>query len=152
MVRSLDVLGSARAAAFCAALAAALAGGCGSDSPTATTATGDARGTLIEDPPLRIASLDAAAFSAQLGASSTGQQLLTLAGTPACGVDFYYFEYWTVGAQSEPATASGALMVPTEPQPSARARARSCFMRTGRRPTRPTTSQTSRTRRTPRGH
>jgi len=113
MVRRLDVLGSARAAAFCAALAAALAGGCGSDSPTATTATGDARGTLIEDPPLRIASLDAAAFSAQLGASSTGQQLLTLAGTPACGVDFYYFEYWTVGAQSEPATASGALMVPT---------------------------------------
>lgn len=103
----------ARGRALCATLAAALLSACGSDSSTSTVASSNARGTLIESPPLRIASLDAAAFTAQLDTSSSGQQLLAAAGTPACGVDFYYFEYWTVGAKGEPATASAALMVPT---------------------------------------
>jgi hypothetical protein len=67
----------------------------------------------FENPPLRIASLDAAAFTAQLNATATGQELLELAGTPTCGVDFYYVQYWTVGGANEAATATGALMVPT---------------------------------------
>ncbi len=104
---------AARLGVFGVALVAAVLCGCGSDSPTAATAASDTRGTLIEDPPLRVASLDAAAFAAQLGATSSGQQLLALAGTPVCGVDFYYLEYWTVGARGESATASAALMVPT---------------------------------------
>lgn len=113
MERRTGVLRATSMGIFCAGLAIALLSGCGSDSPAATTATSNARGTLIEDPPLRIASLDAAAFAQQLGASPSGQQLLALAGQPACGVDFYEFQYWTVGAKGEPATASGALMVPT---------------------------------------
>jgi hypothetical protein len=94
------------------ALAAALTG-CGSDSMTAATAASTARGTLLYDPPLRIASLTAATFTASLNASTSGAQLLEVAGMPACGVDFYYIQYNTVGGKGEATTASGALMVPT---------------------------------------
>lgn len=107
MLRKIGVLGVAAAALALAA--------CGSDSPTGTVSTATDRGTLVDDPPLRIASLNAADFASQLNASSSGQQLLALAGAPACGVDFYYIKYWTVGAGSSPAPTevSGALMVPT---------------------------------------
>lgn len=87
--------------------------GCGSNSPTAAVATSNDRGTLVENPPLRVASLNAADFSAQLSATATGQQLLQLAGAPACGVDFYYVKYWTVGPDKSAQLASAALMVPT---------------------------------------
>jgi len=67
---------------------------------------------------LRIASLDAAAFAADLGATSTGAELLTLTGAPACGVDFYYLKFWTVGGANETTESSGALMVPTGAAPA----------------------------------
>jgi Prolyl oligopeptidase family len=107
MLRKIGVLGVAAAALALVA--------CGSDSPTATVSTANDRGTLVDDPPLRIASLDATDLNAQLSASTSGQQLLALAGTPACGVDFYYVKYWTVGpgASPSPTEVSGALMVPT---------------------------------------
>jgi len=87
--------------------------GCGTDSTSAVTGPGTARGSLLKNPPLRIASLDAATFAAELGATASGVQLLAVAGTPACGVDFYYLQYNTVDGTDEPTTASGALMVPT---------------------------------------
>ncbi|HEX4051909.1 MAG TPA: hypothetical protein VHY19_13635 [Steroidobacteraceae bacterium] len=86
---------------------------CGSDSTTSTVGSATTRGTLVENPPLRIASLDAADFQAQLSASSAGAQLLQLTGPPACGVDFYYLKFWTVGGAGETTESSGALMVPT---------------------------------------
>jgi hypothetical protein len=95
------------------AVAVVLLTACGSNSTTSDVATGTARGTLMENPPLRIASLDAATFTAQLNATASGQQLLELSGAATCGVDFYYLKYWTVGGSDETATASGALMVPT---------------------------------------
>jgi Prolyl oligopeptidase family len=98
---------------FCSAVAVVLLTACGSNSTTSEVATSTARGTLIESPPLRIASLDAAALTSQLNASASGQQLLELAQAPTCGVDFYYIQYWTVGGANETATATGALMVPT---------------------------------------
>jgi acetyl esterase/lipase len=98
---------------FYSAVVVALLTACGSNSTTSDVATSTARGTLIENPPLRIASLDAAAFTAELNATATGQGLLELTGAPTCGVDFYYVQYWTVGGANESATASGALMVPT---------------------------------------
>jgi hypothetical protein len=101
---------------LCAALAVWLAG-CGSSSQTSPVATSTDRGTLMYNPPVRLASLDAPTLTEQLGATTAGQQLLELAGTPSCGVDFYYIEYWTVGAKGETATASGALMVPTGTSP-----------------------------------
>jgi Prolyl oligopeptidase family len=90
-------------------------GGCGggSNSPTATIASSTTHGTLVANPPLRLASLTAADFQATLSASPTGTQLLAAAGTPACGVDFYYLNYYTTGGNNEPTLASGALMVPT---------------------------------------
>ncbi len=100
------------------ALAAALAllVACGSDSSTSTTSTSTARGTLVADPPFRIASLNAADLTAQLS-NSAFAPLLPLTGTPACGVDFYYIKYWTVGGSNEAALVSGALMVPTGSAP-----------------------------------
>jgi hypothetical protein len=98
---------------LCLTVAATLLSACGTDSPTSTVATSNARGTLIKDPPFRIVSLDAKTLTDELNQSATGQNLLALAGAPACGVDVYYTEYWTVGARGEAATATGALMVPT---------------------------------------
>ncbi|MBS0613339.1 MAG: prolyl oligopeptidase family serine peptidase [Proteobacteria bacterium] len=86
---------------------------CGSSTPTSAVSTDVTAGALIVNPPLRIASVDAATFAAQLGASTSGAQLLQLAGTPTCGVDFYYIKYRTKGGANERTTASGAMMVPT---------------------------------------
>lgn len=86
---------------------------CGSDTGTATVGTSTDRGSLLFDPPFRIASLNATDFGAELQASAAGQGLLVVAGAPACGVDFYHIEYNTVGGKGEKTTASGALMVPT---------------------------------------
>jgi len=85
----------------------------GTNSPTGKVASSNQRGTLIDNPALRIASVNATDFAAQLSATASGPQLLQLAGTPACGVDFYYFKYWTVGPDNSAQIASGALMVPT---------------------------------------
>jgi dienelactone hydrolase len=101
------------AAALCCAALAAVLTGCGKSTATATVSTSTDRGTLIYNPPVRLASLDAPTLTEELGSTTSGQQLLELAGTPNCGVDFYYIEYYTVGAKGETATASGALMVPT---------------------------------------
>jgi pimeloyl-ACP methyl ester carboxylesterase len=100
-----------------AALAAALLAGC-SDGTGGSTAPMDgsgARGSLIFNPPLRIATLTAADLNAQLAASPTGQQLLLVTGAPKCGVDFHYIQYGTVdgGNPQGLTSASGALMVPT---------------------------------------
>jgi acetyl esterase/lipase len=106
-------LGTAAVAVICSVLA-----GCGSDSSSATVGTGTARGTLLYDPPFRIARLDAATFAGQLSATSAGQSLIAVAGTPVCGVDFYHIEYNTVGGAGETTTASGALLVPIGAAPT----------------------------------
>jgi hypothetical protein len=90
----------------------------GSSSQTGTTSTSTAHGTLALDPPFRIASVDAATLSAQLGASASGAQLLELTGAPTCGVDFYYIKFWTIGGAGETTESSGALMVPTGAPPT----------------------------------
>jgi len=53
-----------------------------------------------------------------LNALSTGAQLLQIVGAPNCGVDFYYFKFWTVGAAGESTESSGALLVPTGAAPT----------------------------------
>ena len=103
---------------FSAALGAALLCACGSSSPTSMLGTSNAHGTLAENPPFRIASLNAATFQAELGATSSGAQLLLIAGSPSCGVDFYYVKFWTVGGAGETTESSGALMVPTGAAPA----------------------------------
>jgi hypothetical protein len=99
-------------------LAATLCACGGSSSETGTTSTSTAHGTLALNPPFRIASVNAGTLAAQLGATSAGAQLLELAGAPACGVDFYYITFWTVGGAGETTKSSGALMVPTGAAPA----------------------------------
>jgi poly(3-hydroxybutyrate) depolymerase len=101
-----------------AALVAFTLAACGGGSSTGETAnTSGSPGSLIFNPPLRIASVTAADFTASLATTASGRQLLTLlrsaAILPVCGIDFHYIQYNTVGGAGEPTTASGALMVPT---------------------------------------
>jgi hypothetical protein len=100
------------------AIAAVMLAACGSDSSTGTQNASTARGTLAISPPLRVASVDAATFQAQISAQPSGAQLLEITGAPTCGADFYYIQFWTVGALGEVTESSGALMVPTGAAPA----------------------------------
>jgi hypothetical protein len=88
-------------------------GGCGSDQPPEQAAPSTAAGALAVDPPLRVASFDATTFASGLSSSASGAQLLQLAGTPTCGIDVYYLNFWTRGGAGEMTLSSGAMMVPT---------------------------------------
>src|SRR3974390_468910 len=97
-----------------AAVAGAMLAACndGSGGSTAANDGSLARGTLIWNPPLRIATLTAADFTAELNAQGpTGQQLLALvtggSGILPCGVDFHYIQYATVDG------GNPALLSPT---------------------------------------
>src|ERR1700678_2193808 len=97
----------------------ALLGACGgSSSPTSALSTSTTHGTLATNPPFRIASLNAAGFEQNLSTTSAGAQLLQITGSPICGVDFYYIEFWTLGGAGETTESSGALMVPTGAAPA----------------------------------
>ncbi|MBV8210006.1 MAG: prolyl oligopeptidase family serine peptidase [Burkholderiaceae bacterium] len=98
---------------FLTALAALALAACGGGSTGGSTNGSAQPGTLIYSPPLRSASVNATDFGASLGATAAGQQLLAVAGQPKCGIDFYYYQYQTVGGKNEQATASGVIMVPT---------------------------------------
>ena len=76
----------------------------GSDSSDTQYDNSGARGSLVMNPPLQVAALDAAQFQARLSPS-----LLQLAGTPQCGVDFRTIEYGTVGGAAAGAGVSLAL-------------------------------------------
>jgi hypothetical protein len=93
--------------------AAALLAACGGGEQGGTTAdTSGDRGSLVQNPPLRLASLSAAQLQGTLAADASGAQLLQVTGAPTCGVDIHYIEYGTVGAAGERTNATGALMVP----------------------------------------
>jgi len=97
----------------------AACGGGGSDSGGSETVDNSgARGSLIYNPPLRVTALTAQQFTDRLNGSTSGAQLLQLAGTPKCGVNFHYIQYGTVGGVNEATKASGALMVPTGTDPA----------------------------------
>ena len=73
-----------------------------------------ARGTLVANPPVILASFPAAAdFKNVLNSSASGKGLLQVAGDPKCGITFHYMEYNTVGAVGEATNATGGIMVPT---------------------------------------
>ena len=100
--------------AFGAIAAAMLVAACGSDTQTSVENPSTSHGTLVENPPLRIASLDATTFGTQIASTgASGQQLLQVTGNPTCGVDFYYLKFYTLGGAGEVTMSSGALMVPT---------------------------------------
>jgi pimeloyl-ACP methyl ester carboxylesterase len=90
---------------------------CGGGSTTTPANTTGAEGTLLFNPPFRVGTVTKADFIASLQATKSGLTLLgllTQAGIPpACGIDFHYIQYNTVGGAGEKTGASGALMVPT---------------------------------------
>ncbi len=104
-----------------AALVSLAACGGGGDGSDVTLNLSNDRGTIQRNPPTQLASLTAAQFTAQLRASTSGQQLLQLAGinpadanaTLPCGIDLRYIQYGTVGGAGEKTNATGALLIPT---------------------------------------
>ena len=87
-------------------------------TPTPAPQTQPQRGALLTKPPALLASYSTGDLLALLGGNDVGKVLLSLAYTPKCSLDVYQLSYETVGGQNEPATASGALMVPTGSDPS----------------------------------
>ncbi len=89
--------------------------GCGGGS-----SSGVVEGSLLQTPTQSL-SVSASQFTASLvGQGSTGLALLGLStgdptgNTPlSCGVAVYHYSYQTVDGQGQPATATGALMLPT---------------------------------------
>ena len=71
------------------------------------------RGELLTKPPTLVASYSESDLLGLLGLDNLGQELLTLAYSPACTVNVYRLEYETVGAKSESRRGTGALMVPS---------------------------------------
>ncbi len=92
--------------------AAVVLASCGGGSSTESPNTSTTAGTLIYNPPPRVASVNSTDLTTSFASTSSGQALLALAGTPKCGIDFYYIQYQTVGGKGEQTTASGAIMVP----------------------------------------
>jgi alpha-beta hydrolase superfamily lysophospholipase len=110
-----------------AVLVAACGGGSGS-TPVAPPPV-PVRGTLLQTPPERASTFSVASLVLKLAASATGsadlqtlavvatQTLLLDSGTPVCDIAIYHLRYQTVGGMNEPATSSGALMVPSGSDP-----------------------------------
>src|SRR5688572_23521061 len=88
--------------------------GCSSndDESMAPAPSAPARGTLLENPPPRLASYTVADLLSRISSNDFAKPLLELALSPTCGVDVHQIRYQTVGARNEETTASGALMVP----------------------------------------
>ena len=96
--------------------AAWLLTGCSNNNdspPTMSPSTEPTRGTLIVNPPTKVASYTTGDLISLLGVDSLGKYLVELAYTPACSIDVYQLQYNTIGGKGESTTASGALMVPT---------------------------------------
>ena len=100
-------------AALATAVVTACSGGGGDVAPGPAIDLKTARGTLVANPPVILASFPAAAdFNAALSATASGRGLLSVAGTPKCGINFHYMEYNTVGALGEATNSTGGIMVP----------------------------------------
>ncbi len=85
----------------------------GSGGQPVTMPSTPQRGQLLQNPPAKLASYGTADLLGLLGLDALGKLLLTLNYSPGCTVNVYHIEYETLGAKSEPTTASGALMVPS---------------------------------------
>ena len=105
-----------RAAALALLSCVALTIGTSAEADSACDQTCRARGQLLDH---RVTlRLGARELSDLLASSASGQRLMQMAGPPACGVQVVYFRYRTIGGAGEPATASGAVMIP-QGKPSA---------------------------------
>ncbi|MEO7253490.1 MAG: lipase family protein [Casimicrobium sp.] len=105
-------------AVLAAAVLSACSGG-GDVAPGPVIDLTTARGTLVANPPVILASFPTATdFTNVLNSSASGKGLLQLAGAPKCGITFHYMEYNTVGAVGEATNATGGIMVPSGTDPA----------------------------------
>jgi Prolyl oligopeptidase family len=81
--------------------------------PTPTPSQPPARGTLLTNPPTKLGTFTPSDLVTKLGGNDLGKRLLDILIQPKCSVDVHQIRYQTVGGQNEPATASGALMLPS---------------------------------------
>src|SRR5262245_4118383 len=104
--------------AGCALLVAACGGGHDDNMPTPAPAMPPARGSLIQSPPARTASLTPDAIAAALTNQPGADLLLDLIVAPKCGIDIHQLQYNTVDPAGSATTASGAMMIPTGSDPA----------------------------------
>ena len=100
-------------AVLTAAVLTACGGGGNDVAPGPAIDLTTARGTLVANPPVVLASFPTATdFKNVLSSSASGRGLLQVAGDPKCGINFHYMEYNTVGGAGEKTNATGGIMVP----------------------------------------
>jgi predicted esterase len=87
------------------------------DTPPPAPANPPTRGSLIQSPPARTASLTPATIAAALTNQPGAEYLLDLIVAPKCGIDVHYVQYHTVDPTGAATTASAAMMIPTGPDP-----------------------------------
>ena len=93
---------------------AALAGcGGGTGSTPPSTSPSPQPGTLIDNPPMKVATYSPSDLLTLLGGSDLGKTFLQLAYTPVCTITVYHLTYRTQDPQGNITPASGALMVPS---------------------------------------
>jgi predicted esterase len=102
----------------CSLLVAACGGGHDAKMPTPAPAMPPARGSLIQSPPARTASLTPDTIAAALTNQPGANLLLDLIVAPKCGIDIHQLQYHTVDPAGSPTTASGAIMIPTGSDPA----------------------------------
>jgi len=103
--------------AGCSLLVAACGGGHHDEMPAPAPAMPPARGSLIQSPPTRTASLTPATIAAALTNQPGANLLLDLIVAPKCGIDVHYVQYNTVDPSGAATTASAAMMIPTGSDP-----------------------------------
>jgi hypothetical protein len=87
-------------------------------TPTPTPAPTPQRGDLLENPPPAVSTYAPQDLLNLASQTDVGKTLVKLVATPKCTVDIRQLKYQTVGAQGEPASASGALMLPGGADPA----------------------------------
>jgi predicted esterase len=86
--------------------------------PDPAPSTPPPRGSLIQSPPARTASLSASNLLDALTSVPQAQPLLEFIAPPKCGIDIHHVQYNTVDPASAATTASAAMMVPTGTDPA----------------------------------
>ena len=76
------------------------------------------RGSLIQSPPARTASLAPSNLLAASTSVPGAQYILELISSPRCGIDIHHLRYNTVDPAGAATTASAAMMIPTGSNPA----------------------------------
>ena len=86
--------------------------------PAPAPAMPPARGSLIQSPPARTASLTPDAIAAAITSQPGADLLLDLIVAPKCGIDVHQLQYNTIDPAGAATTASAAMMIPTGTDPA----------------------------------